>query len=594
MLDPRIYRTGFVAVALAVIVFAFSLTDQQGGLSPTLAPDAFSGQNAFNLMNSLAQTYPDRRPGSYGDDALAADMARRLRRIQGGYVVNTSVYKTRTIDGMRTLETVTAVRAGEVPGSIVVVAHRDARGSPATAEMSASATMLELARVLAGETQHRTIVLESTSGSAGAAGAVKLARSLSGPVDAVIALGDLAGTRTHQPVVVPWSDGQQLAPPMLRGTVAGALGSQLGLRPAGPTLAGQFAHLAFPFTLSEQGPFGARGMPSVLLSLSGDAEPAADEPTSQDRITAVGRSVLETVNALDNGPQVPSASAYVLWQGKVIPLWAVKLLVGALILPVLLATVDGLARARRRRHSIARAVIWVLSCAVPFALAVLAAVGFRLAGLIDALPPEPVPGGAVPMDTTGTLLLLALAAVIALSFFAVRPLILWLGRARRALPSPTAASDSQGAAAALLLVMCVAAIVIWASNPFAAAFIVPALHLWMWVVDPEVRMPRAVTVALILGGLVAPAVLLLYYAHAMSLGPIELLWNSLLLVAGGHVTLTVALEYCVLLGCLVSLVLIVRRELQVPAPDDAPVTVRGPITYAGPGSLGGTESALRR
>jgi hypothetical protein len=27
---------------------------------------------------------------------------------------------------------------------------------------------------------------------------------------------------------------------------------------------------------------------------------------------------------------------------------------------------------------------------------------------------------------------------------------------------------------------------------------------------------------------------------------------------------------------------------------DDPVTVRGPVTYAGPGSLGGTESALRR
>jgi hypothetical protein len=594
MLNPRIYRTGFVAVALAVIVFAFSLTDQQGGLSPTLAPDAFSGQNASNLMNALAVTYPDRRPGSYGDDALAADMARRLRRIQGGYAVSTSVFKARTIDGSRTLETVSAVRAGEVPGSIVVVAHRDAQGSPATAELSASAIMLELARVLAGETQHRTIVLESTSGSAGAAGALKLARALPGPVDAVVALGDLAGTRTHQPLVVPWSDGQQLAPPMLRNTVAGALASQAALRPAGTTLAGQFTHLAFPFTLSEQGPFAARGIPSVLVSLSGDAAPAPDQPTSQDRITALGRSVLQTINALDNGPEVPHASAYVVFQGKIIPAWAVKLLVLAFILPVLLATIDGLARARRRGHSITRAVIWVLSCAVPFALALLAAVGFRLAGLIDAVPPEPVPGGAVPMRSSGLLLLLALAAVIALSFFAVRPLVLWLGRARRALPPPTAASDSQGAAAALLLVMCVAAIVIWAGNPFAAAFIVPALHLWMWIVDPEVRMPRAATVVLFLGGVAAPVLLLLYYAHAMSLGPIDLLWNGLLLVAGGHITVTVGLEYCVLIGCLVGLLLIVRRELRVPAPSDAAVTVRGPITYAGPGSLGGTESALRR
>jgi hypothetical protein len=27
---------------------------------------------------------------------------------------------------------------------------------------------------------------------------------------------------------------------------------------------------------------------------------------------------------------------------------------------------------------------------------------------------------------------------------------------------------------------------------------------------------------------------------------------------------------------------------------DAPITVRGPSSYAGPGSLGGTDSALRR
>jgi hypothetical protein len=31
-----------------------------------------------------------------------------------------------------------------------------------------------------------------------------------------------------------------------------------------------------------------------------------------------------------------------------------------------------------------------------------------------------------------------------------------------------------------------------------------------------------------------------------------------------------------------------------PRPEQAPVTVRGPASYAGPGSLGGTESALRR
>ena len=125
MLDPRIYRTGFIAVALAVIVFAFSLGDQRGALSPTLAPDAFNGPAAHSLMNAFAATYPDRRPGSDGDTALAADIARRLRQVQGGYTVSTHVFKARTVDGTRTLENVIATKVGEAPGTILVVSHRD-------------------------------------------------------------------------------------------------------------------------------------------------------------------------------------------------------------------------------------------------------------------------------------------------------------------------------------------------------------------------------------------------------------------------------------------------------------------------------------
>ena len=57
MLDPRIYRTGLVVVVLAVIVFAFSLEGQQGGLgmNTTLPPDAFNGLNAYHDMLSLAR-----------------------------------------------------------------------------------------------------------------------------------------------------------------------------------------------------------------------------------------------------------------------------------------------------------------------------------------------------------------------------------------------------------------------------------------------------------------------------------------------------------------------------------------------------------
>jgi hypothetical protein len=591
MLDPRIYRTGFVAVALAVIVFAFSLQDQQDPLAPALAPDAFNGQNVEALMNVWAGAYPNRRPGSDADDALAGEIARRLRRIQGGYAVSTSVFKARTADGLRPLETVTAVRAGELPGSIVVVAHRDSLGAPATADLSGSAVLIELARVLAGQTQQRTIVLASTSGSAGAAGALQLAQTLPGPVDAVIALGDLAGTRVHQPVVVPWSDARTLAPPLLRSTAASVIAAQAALRVEMPSLGSQFAHLAFPFTLSEQGPFDARLTPAVAVSAAGDAAPAVDEPTSPDQVRGLGRSLLATMNALDTGPTIPRASAYLVLAGKIIPTWAIRLLVLALMLPVLAAAIDGAARTHRRGYPMAKSVVWVLAAGVPFALAALAAVGLRVLGVLDAVPPEPVGRGAVPMHGAGAAALGMIAAVIVIGFFVARPVVIHLAGARRVLGKRP--GEWQGAGAATLLVLCATAIAIWATNPFAAALTLPALHLWMWILDAKIRLRRATALALVLAGLAAPALVIIFYAHALALGPVELLWNVLLLIAGGHVAPAVALEYSVLLGCVASLLAIVRRPRQEPAPEPTRVSVRGPVTYAGPGSLGGTESALR-
>jgi hypothetical protein len=593
MLDPRIYRTGFVAVAVAAIVLAFSLTNQQGPLSSTLAPQAFNGQNAFSTMTNLAKGDPVRRPGTAGDDALAADVTQAFRAIHG-WAVSSSVSKARTVDGTRTLETVTATRVGISAGSIVVVAHRDALSSPAKADLSGTATLLELARVLAGETQHRTIVLASTSGSAGAAGATALARSLGGPVDAVIALGDLAGTRVHGPIVVPWSNGLDVAPPLLRNTLAAALGAQAGLRPGGTSLPGQLAHLAFPLTLSEQGPFGARGQPAVLLSADGEHGASANEVPNADRVTGFGRTVLETISALDSGPNVPAPAPYLLYSGKVIPEWAIQLLVLALILPVLLTTIDGLARARRRGHSITRWTVWVLAGSLPFLLALAVVLSSKLTGLINSAPPAPVGAGAVPLHGSGVTLLVIVALVVILSLIALRRLVIGMARAIPGRADDLRDPANPGAAAAVLLVMCVVSVAIWATNPFAAALIIPALHLWMWVVDPEVRLRPATSLLALLVGLAPPILLIIYYAHTLGLGPVDVLWNGVLLIAGGHVALLAAVEWSIVLGCVVSVVVIGLAELRQPRPEEAPVTVRGPLGYAGPGSLGGTESALRR
>ncbi|HZE06158.1 MAG TPA: hypothetical protein VE127_13095, partial [Solirubrobacteraceae bacterium] len=471
MLDPRIYRTGLIVAVLALVVLAFSLRNQQGALSPNLAPDAFNGHNAYATMDTLAKQYPNRRPGSPGDEDVASEVSGTLSR--DGFAPTRTTFQARTVDGTRTLEDVVGVRPGVKTGSIVVVAPRDALGSGAEASLSGTATLMELANDLQGETLGHTVVLASTSGTQGASGARHLAATLPQPIDAVLVLGDLASARARQPVLIPWSTRQTVAPPLLRNTLASALAAQGSVRPGPVGLGGQFAHLAFPFTLGGQGPFGARGIPAVELSLSGEQGPAASAPVSAATVTAAGRAVLETISALDNGPEVPAPSSYLLLSGKVVPGWALSLFVLALLVPVAMTTVDGVARARRRGHAVGRAVILVLTAAIPFAAAVLVVAFAGMVGIISIAPPGPVAPGAVPLDGAGVGVLAVaalamLASGAAVATYAHRTSVAAVQTRRRSraavrLGGEDVRGRGDGAAAGLLCVLCAITFVIWLS-----------------------------------------------------------------------------------------------------------------------------------
>jgi hypothetical protein len=589
MLDPRIYRMGLIPVLLAVIVVAFSLGNSQGALTTNLAPDAYNGANAWAAMNTLAKGYPERRPGSFGDDGLATYVAGQLRRY--GFQTSTETFSARTADGRRTLENVSGMRAGLGSGSIVLVSHRDALSSPATASLSGTAVMLDLARVLSGRGQQHTIVLASTSGSVGAAGARRLAANLPQPVDAVIVLGDLAGTTVRQPVVVPFSDGLTVAPMRLRRTVAAALGVETGLPAGSEGLGGQFARLAMPITSTEQGPFNAAGDPAVLLSLSSEQGPPPGEPTSKAQITAMGRTVLRTLTALDNGPQIAQPSSYLVWGGKTIPVWAVRVLVLFLILPVLGATIDGLARARRRGESVLAGASWALSAALPFAVASMLVLGAGKAGILGATPGAPLGTADVALHAGG-LAVIAICAVVLIGGLT----LLWPRLAVRLAPDRRVPGGGAGAgrAAGLLLVLCAVTLALWISNPFAAALLVPALHLWMWIVVPDVRVPRAAAAVLLLVGLAAPVLVGVYYMLVFGLGPVSAVWHWMLALGGGVISPVWAIEWSAVAGCAISVLALVLRPARRAEVEDARITIRGPVTYAGPGSLGGTKSALRR
>jgi hypothetical protein len=146
-----------------------------------------------------------------------------------------------------------------------------------------------------------------------------------------------------------------------------------------------------------------------------------------------------------------------------------------------------------------------------------------------------------------------------------------------------------------MLVMTVIAVLIWVVNPFASLMVVPALHLWLWLAEPGLRARRALPVLLLVLGLLLPALVLVYYMNSLGLSAAEAAWSVVLLVAGGQIGPLGAVCWSVLLGCVASAAVIVVRSFGERVHEEEPViTVRGPVTYAGPGSLGGTESALRR
>jgi hypothetical protein len=590
MLDPRIYRTGLFAVALAVIVFAFSLESQPSGLSTTLAPDAFNPQNAQTALSSLARSFPDRRAGSAGDAQLADSVAGSLRKL--GYSVNRHTFSAATSSGPKTLVNVTGTLAGQSNDAILIVSHRDALHSPGVADLSGTAVMLELARVLGGETAYHTLVLASVSGSTSSVGAAQLAHSLPGPVDAVIVLGDLAAAHPQGPLIVPWSRGHTLASPGLRNTLAASLSAQAGLKQSPPGLGGQLMHLAFPMTLTEQAPFNDAGAPAVLLSLSGERAPSGAQATNPVMLGTLGRAVLQTVNALSSASDVPRPSGYLVYSGKLIPGWSIRLLALMLIAPVVITTVDGLARVRRRGHRVLDWVGWVLSWALAFVLGGLVVLGAHLVGALSGAPGGPVPAGVSAPHTAGIVtLVLALLVILAGLLLLAPRLARLLGVA---LQRPPAEAPGPAAGIAVSMILSVVGVAMWLTNPFAAVLIVPALHVWMWLGCVQAPIPRGVKLAGVVLGAVPPALAVLYYALTLKLSLIGVVWNGVLMIAGGQIGPATALLWSLVLGCFAGmLVLAVRRPNREHEPRAA-ITVRGPAGYAGPGSLGGTQSALRR
>ncbi|HEY5288163.1 MAG TPA: M28 family peptidase [Solirubrobacteraceae bacterium] len=637
MFDGRIYRAAFVPFLFALVIVGFSLSGQASPLGSTLAPDAFNGPRAFAGLQALVKRFPDRRPGSAGDNELAAYIAAQLRGLGsvsaanasvpntprsaksaagtpaagesaagestsgtseaaagGGFQVSTRQIQAATIEGTRTLTTVIAERPGSTSSSpIVIMAHRDAPEPGSAAQLSGTAALLELARVFAESETRRTIVLVSSSGgSGGNAGAADFAKHDKQSPDAAIVLGDLAGSIVHKPLVLPFSSSARISPERLQRTLDGAISQGVGTDSGTLGTVSQLAHLALPLDTGEEAPLNSAGTPAVLVQVSGERGPSATETVSASRLQNFGRAVLSSIYALDEGPNIaPSFSTRVSLGHKLLPEWAVRLLVLALLLPPLLVAVDALARLRRRREPVRRWLVWTLSASLPFLASAL------FATLLGALGIVAAPAGqmsAEALSADGSML----AATIATALVLVLALSAWPALARRlALPLRPSAD---GAGLAVLLVLLAVALLTWAFNPFACLLLIPALHLWLVAVGPG-RRPGPRTRALAYGAIALGALPLLLLAVAqareLGLGLGGLLESVVLTFAGAQLGPLSVLLWSVGLGCVFAAVLLAPATETLAAPGAEgwlELATRGPVSYAGPGSLGGTESALRR
>jgi len=582
MLELRLYRLGLLLALAAAVVLMFSVVSRPAPLRSDVAADAFDGERAAALDRQVLEVAPDREPGSAGNAAAADFVAERFRAIQGGSV---SVQRFEaSFDGNDVpMRNVSLVLPGLSDRTIVIVAPRDCDGGLCAASSGAStAALLELAANFDGAPHSKTLLFVSTDGSvAGAAGAKVLAEGLEGtPAEAVIVISQPGSGLARRPFVVPWSAGPQSASIQLLESARTAVSSEVGGDPLALQTFPSLFHLAIPSGLQEQAVLIDHGAEAIGISSAGDRP----LPSSQDGLGSLdpgalgkfGRATLSLVFALDNlsEPVERGPGAYLPLAGKLIPGWAMALLAIALLVPVGLVSIDGLARASRADEPVLPTLLWTLGRSVPFLAVLVLAYLMSLLGLIPR-PAFPFDPQSHSFGVGPALALVALLSAFVATVVATRPLV----------PPPAA---EEGLAPAIGLVIFVATVTIWLVNPYLALLLVPTAHLWLAAAVPELR-GRVVPVVVVLAlGLIVPLLAIGYLGSSLGVGW-AVPWQLVLMFTGGQTGLPLAIALSVLGGCLIAIVeLATRRRVQGHV--ERPVIRPKIPEHAGPGSLGGPPS----
>ncbi len=584
MVDIRIYRAAFIPALLVLVVVMFSIQERPAPLTNKIAPDAFDGAEVIGTTEEIVVRYPNRKPGSPGDAALGELVRKRFEGL--GLEASTDSFSAQG----EQMANVTGVLSGASDRQIVVLAHRDTPRAPGASSASSTAALLEMARALDSSRREKTFVFVSTDGgSLDSAGARHFADHYAdrSKIDAAFVLDDIAAAGAQRPFLIPWSEGPDRTSLQILRSSEAALQREIGAGAGYQSWAGQFVRQAWPITLREQGPLVQAEINAITFTSHGEVprDPAQDqlEQLSEARMKSFGRSVMSAALAYDSARSLKgSPRKYVVAARKLMPGWAIALLALALLTPPLAASIDAFARARRQGDRIGGWVRWVLSSSVPFAAALAASWAFELAGWLPTSPSEAISPLSKPSFGEVAPALVAIVALFALGWLVLRPALLSAGAASG---RPTGSMP----AVALSLVFSVELLLVWAANPFVALLLLPAAHLCLLAALPEGPRRPLLIAGMALGALLLPALALIYYGTQAELG-LQVGGYLLMLVTSATSSLPTAVLCALIGGSLVSSVLIAIAAGPRQGHED--LTLRGPASYAGPGSLGGTSSAI--